>query len=288
MTLSYTQGLEPKEADVTWTDDGEELDLTGAVVTLDVFQFGSSTIFAKTDGFVGQAPVDEDGNEQPNLLITWADKDSDAELVTLDVGRFVVHFQAVVAGETFDLYDELIVSPPVANRGYCDATDLKLGGVAPKSSWNAYEQINEAADEMNAKIGRRYALPLNLSLAAGFVPLTLKSINADLASGRYLLENNQNNDRNVHAYGAQLVRDAMAQIDAIVCGQVQLMGVPGLVGSNKSLAPGIRNHDAHSLVDGFERYAHRGHVFEFVRPGPAEPWPLEDIEEEIWPIENRD
>lgn len=267
---AYVVGeVDPASLAVYWASDGDPIDLTGYTFELEVLPVGGgSPLFTKSTGFTGQAPLDASVPPlpQPNLIVVWS-----GELVELPVGRYLMRYTATPSvGAPFDIFDDLYIRPATTARGYCEAPDLHTGGLTISAKTNVYDSINGAADEMDAKIGQVYQLPLDLSAAPKFVTALLRKTNAFLASGRLICAQALNSeDGKAHAYGAQLIKEAQGDIDAIFNGSMQLINVPKLPGNFKSNAPSIVNHDAFSALDAFEEFSQRYNGTVIWHPGPA-------------------
>lgn len=266
-TVVYTTGAPGNPLDVFWQDIDDTLFnlSTGYTFALTCGVYGQAISFTKTTGMVGA--VGDFVNDVPNLVVNWSTTPN-TELTSLTPGRYVLHFVAVpMGGIPIELYGELIVRQNAPNYGYCEFPDLQLGGLTLPTRFNPYDAINSAADEMNAKLGQVYELPLDLTAAPSYVTPMLRKINAQLASGRILCAYSENEDKNVHAYGAQLIKEAKDELLAIFDGRQQLIDVPKLPGSFKVTAPEIFNHDQRSAVDSYEDFAHRYDGDEVWHPG---------------------
>jgi hypothetical protein len=109
---------------------------------------------------------------------------------------------------------------------YCETEDLLLGNVPIPTT--AAKYVQDAADEMDSRLGLRYVTPVILD---GNVPaqrpgvLLLKRINTWLASGRLLMAlDAAGEDDQVHQYADRLVREAMAALKMIEDGEILLPG----------------------------------------------------------------
>lgn len=150
---------------------------------------------------------------------------------------------------------------------YCDVTDLKLGNIPIPAYLDAQKEVNDAADEIDSKIGFRYITPVNVTVGSATVRpavLLLKRINVSLATGRLLLaiaspeEGNQ-----LHAYAWSLIKEATAALEMISCGDVVLDGVPHFnTDDEPASTPLISNIDSESSVEAFyDRIANPAYVF---------------------------
>lgn len=125
--------------------------------------------------------------------------------------------------------------------------------------------IDSAADEMDGKLGVIYQIPLAAISPATVLPeyqvKLLKTINNNLASGRIFLTIDASGDgARQHAYGLQLVNQAMMDLMAIANGDVVLDAVRrDQTGTNESSRyAGISNRDTESAVEMFEEQVMRG------------------------------
>jgi hypothetical protein len=117
--------------------------------------------------------------------------------------------------------------------------------------------VDDAADEINSKIGWLYQVPVDLNAPDVKEPvkLLLKRINNFLASGRLIMMLTQSQeDTRLHAYGYSLVVDAQTALAQIVSGEIPL-GLPAPEGQSEDqtavTAPLIYNQDAESAVEAF-------------------------------------
>lgn len=140
--------------------------------------------------------------------------------------------------------------------GYCDVTDLLIGDLPLGSSVNPQRWIDDAADEIDATIGHRYAIPIPIEQLTDVSRLTLKIINARLASGRLLLAQAQGGeDDSLHAYGKWLLDEATVALSALREGNIILESDDGSYGPSLEDdafdAPSIKNKDEVSIVESF-------------------------------------
>lgn len=118
--------------------------------------------------------------------------------------------------------------------------------------------VQEAADEMDSRLGFLYKLPLRPPAGALALPdyqvLLLKQINNKLASGRLIMQVAiAGEDRSLHAYGLRLVTEATNDLMLLANGEVSLSAVRQPVTEGvPDRTPAIFNHDEESAVDMFE------------------------------------
>lgn len=133
---------------------------------------------------------------------------------------------------------------------YCKSGDLLIGDVALGTGTSRDGFIRDAADEMDARIGFVYVLPL-----VGLQPhalLLLKMINARLASGRLLMSlASVAEDHDVHRYGEWLIKEAYADLSNICNQTINLVGAVA-INDPSPVTASIYNHDAESAIDIFE------------------------------------
>lgn len=142
---------------------------------------------------------------------------------------------------------------------YCTTADLLNGGIPLPEYLDPAKYVQDAADEIDSKIGLRYITPISMAESGETavprpVRLFLKRTNAFLATGRLLLAVASPDERNqVHAYGRSLIEEATKALDAIASGEVSLTDVPEVNdGADAPItAPLISNLDSESSVEAF-------------------------------------
>lgn len=162
---------------------------------------------------------------------------------------------------------------------YCAVSDLLLGKIPTPAALDPAKYVQDAADEIDSKIGHLYETPIDLTelLVPPPVPLVdgglkvsrptrllLKRINAHLASGRLLLAvAAPEEQRQLHAYAWSLVKEATAALDLIAAGDISLDGVDPINTTEGPVAkPLISNLDAESNVESFyDRIANPAYVY---------------------------
>lgn len=257
MRATYHHGGYP-DLDVDWGDPSN-VDLTGYTIALTVFPFGGATAFTKTTGFT-IPPLVAGAAPSPNLVVAWSTTPA-AELDGLADGDYVMKFVGTKsAAPTLEMYGQLTIRMNAPNFGYCEKGDLLLGDLKVSSSINLYDYINSAADEIDAEVGQRYLIPLDLSKAASWVVTKLKDINAKLATGRLItaLAMAGGLDMELQAYGAAMIKRAMDEVFEISGGKVLLAGVPIDPASFRVTSPIVVNYDQVSGVDAISTLIHRG------------------------------
>ena len=141
---------------------------------------------------------------------------------------------------------------------YCTTADLLLGDISTSTALDPAKYVNDAADEIDSKIGFRYQTPV-ANTAPRPVLLLLKRLNAHLATGRLILAATISaNQEELNAYGASLVNDAMLTLTAIAEGEMPLPGttvnpdIPTVDPDDPSLLPILHsNLDPVSQVEAF-------------------------------------
>ena len=140
---------------------------------------------------------------------------------------------------------------------YCDPNDLVLGNIPLPGYIDAQQKVQDAADEIDSRIGHIYQTPVSM-VESGSVSrparLFLKRINAHLASGRIILAvASPTENSSLHAYGRSLVREAIEAIGNIVSGDLELTGAALVEGAeiNPVGVPLISNVDPESNVEAF-------------------------------------
>jgi len=146
---------------------------------------------------------------------------------------------------------------------YSGIDDLLIGDLLIPDSFSKEKFIGDAADEIDARLGYVYVLPLTQD---GTAPLPdhelklLKLISNKMASGRLILALDvAGEDTALHAYGYRLVTEANNDLMALANGAADLTAVRRPVGGTvRDMAPAIVNHDEESAVDMFEATVMRG------------------------------
>lgn len=147
---------------------------------------------------------------------------------------------------------------------YAEVGDLLFGDIPLGSGVDPQVWVDRAAEEIDSRIGQRYELPLPASLAPHSL-LLLKRINAQLGTGRLLMAIDGDGDNDLHAYGLHLVQMALADLQAIVMGSIDLVG--GVVADvGDARGPSIINQDAYSATAAFEAFTMAG-ADAYWRPG---------------------
>lgn len=109
------------------------------------------------------------------------------------------------------------------STAYSAIEDLLIGDLIISETLDRQKFVDDAADEIDSKLGWIYQTPIVLTGLPRHEALLLKSINNRLASGRLLLTLYQSGENNsVHAYAASLVRDATNDLMLIANGDVVL------------------------------------------------------------------
>lgn len=135
---------------------------------------------------------------------------------------------------------------------YALVGDLLLGAVPVPSDAQMY--VDQAAEEIDSRIGIKYATPVVVDNSVESRPtaLLLKKINIWLASGRLVLAKNAGKDLNLHAYGKYMVDQATAALDSIVNGTVILPGAAlATADATQASGPVSVNADDYSPVEEF-------------------------------------
>ncbi len=162
---------------------------------------------------------------------------------------------------------------------YSVVADLLLDDLRLKPDFPKQKFVDQAAEEMDSKLGFRFALPLRLE--GELVPspttwlalpphqvLLLKTINNRLASGRLILSIAVGGEQtSLHAYGYSLVQAALIDLMMVANGDV-IFDTALLVPTTpfESKAPAGTNHDEESLLLGFENSVMRDRPW-YSRPG---------------------
>lgn len=156
---------------------------------------------------------------------------------------------------------------------YSTKEDLLLGDLAVSARIDKQRYVQDAADEIDGKIGLVYVVPVNLSAAPPYVVALFKRLNNQLASGRLIvtLTASQESDT-LHAYGERLINDSLKELETIRVGMVTLPGIPRVDSTNDdSKAMQTSNSDEFSAVDTFEAYVMNGKPT-YWQPGQSKDW----------------
>lgn len=143
--------------------------------------------------------------------------------------------------------------------GYCEPSDLLMGSIPLPSYMSAEKMIDDARDEIDSYLGYAYKTPFDVTVETGTLArparLLLKRINAHLATGRIILAvASPEENRNLHAYGWQLVSESIAALQAIAKGEIVLDGAElneDAPAGEPATAPLINNLDPESNVEAF-------------------------------------
>lgn len=143
---------------------------------------------------------------------------------------------------------------------YSDIDDLILGELAKPDNEFCNKYIQDAADEIDSKLGFIYVTPIAISLTDPAVragALLIKRISIFLSSGRLVLANAASREEQyLNAYGASLVNDATKALDALASGTMPLPGATLLDSADKGTSgPIIANVDTQSNVESFYTFA---------------------------------
>lgn len=177
---------------------------------------------------------------------------------------------------------------------YSEKSDLLIGDLFISERFDQGKFVQEAGDEINAKLGWLYELPLHLpwsvtnpevdpipddswTLLPEHQKLLLKGINNKLASGRLILTLSiPGEETTLHAYGYSLVREAQSELMVLANGEYWLAAQRSILETAKpDSRPSITQHDEESLLLGFENTVLRKHdpsVAWYSQPGKAKEW----------------
>lgn len=141
---------------------------------------------------------------------------------------------------------------------YSDTEDLLTGDLLISATVDPAKFVEDAAEEIDSKLGFLYVLPLPADMPL-YQQKLLKQINNKLASGRLIMGVAiAGEDNSLHAYGNRLVAEAMNELMLIANGKVDLDAPLATPFGEKSKVPAGFNHDEESAVDMFEAHVMRG------------------------------
>lgn len=165
----------------------------------------------------------------------------------------------------------------MAGVPYSSKEDLLTGNIPLPGYISADKFVQDASDEIDSQIGFRYETPLDVSDQSPLdrpARLLLKRINNFLASGRLLMTvTSAQEDKTLHAYALNLVKEAQAALAYIADGTIPLANAP--VNPNAPAAEntvGISNVDADSAVEAFYGFAMPNDPYAPAIPPPYQ-WP---------------
>lgn len=143
---------------------------------------------------------------------------------------------------------------------YSVVADLLLGDLIISDTVSKESFVQEAADDIDSKLGWIYQTPIAVAGLARHEGLLLKQINNKLASGRLILTLDiAEEGSSLHAYGLRLVTEANGDLLLLANGELDLSAPKNpAYGKNKENQPLIRNRDATSAVEAFEDRFMRG------------------------------
>ena len=130
--------------------------------------------------------------------------------------------------------------------------DLLLGDVTLGSSLDPEDFLRKAAEEMDAKIGQEWELPLP-ALPVEIATL-LRVTQAHIATGRILLAQPMNaGTEDMNRYGASLVTRALADLGSWIDSQPDIDGATR-VRAGDATGPTITNSENRSGFDVFDQF----------------------------------
>lgn len=173
----------------------------------------------------------------------------------------------------------------MAHPGYCETGDLYISGVRMPQGMQMTPDtaIGLAAEEIDTMIGMLYQTPISVEENdpdKRFDSLTLKRINALLASGRLITSMATGGEQNrVQAYGEYLLRMAFDHLKQIQTGVIKLTSAtPIEQADNNSLNKGpilVTDNQQVSLVDSFYENFQPGGFTPGRNKVSDGPWPSE-------------
>ncbi len=140
---------------------------------------------------------------------------------------------------------------------YSAVEDLLTGNIPTPVYLDSQKFVNDAADEIDSKIGFLYVTPIDIGDTDIPRParLLLKRINNFLASGRLILAAAAGQeDSQLHAYGWSLIQEATAAVNQIAMGEIPIEGAVKVDADTDTAAVTaviINNLDPESNVEAF-------------------------------------
>lgn len=147
---------------------------------------------------------------------------------------------------------------------YSEVEDLLLGELQKPDNEDCQKYVQDAADEIDSKLGFIYVTPVVVDpVTYRATYLLLKRINNWLASGRLVLANAASREEQyLNAYGKSLVVEASAALDALTAGTMPLPGATPIDSSaSQATGPVINNLDSQSNVESFYAFVTQPHQF---------------------------
>ena len=153
---------------------------------------------------------------------------------------------------------------------YSSVSDMLVGDVR-HGVLDAGKFVQDAADEIDSRLGHLYKTPLAVSgptsgLMERHSILLIKKINNHIASGRFLMAASAG-DESIHSYGRMLVREAYAELNRIADGVIVLDGAEPQEGLTDTTGPTILTQDDESPLDAFYSPVMDHKVFREWSPG---------------------
>lgn len=150
---------------------------------------------------------------------------------------------------------------------YSAVGDLLTGDMLISSRIDKQKFVDDAADEIDAKLGWIYETPIEMASLPRHQALLLKQINNKFASGRLILTLDIAGEQTtLHAYGLRLIREATDELLLIANGTLDLEADRADVAAAPDNTIRALNHDEESLLLGFEESVLRGRPW-YSRPG---------------------
>jgi hypothetical protein len=143
---------------------------------------------------------------------------------------------------------------------YCGVNDLLLGDLLVAGTVDKNVYVQNAADEIDAAIGVKYATPVNLDLLARHSELLLKNVNVYIATGRLCLALAAGSNNDLNSYGLRMLSEGLEWLCRIRDGATPLDGDPSTINpdtATTSTGPKIINEDELSGVEAFYANAMR-------------------------------
>lgn len=141
---------------------------------------------------------------------------------------------------------------------YSTVDDLMLGDLPVGSYVSKQKYVDDAADEIDSYIGHIYATPIDMSVGSPVSRpsrLLVARIARFLSTGRLILAIATPSQHQVlHAYGAKMVDEALAALNALAEGDPPLVGAdPANPAKDvlESSGPLVSNIDTRSTVETF-------------------------------------
>lgn len=143
--------------------------------------------------------------------------------------------------------------------GYSQVSDLLLGDLIISTTIDRQRYVDDAASEIDSKIGHRYTTPLTLADLADHSRKLILKINNHIATARLIMSTAvAAQDSSVNAYAEYLLSQAFSELAGIAMGSPSLDGATVADATFSNRGPSATGGDAFSAIDHFYDFAMGG------------------------------